>query len=211
MVVDDLPDVREVDAHPERGGRHHDTQAPFPEGRLHAVPLLVREPGVVRGRGKPAPADQLGQLDGRRAGAGVHQRPAVAWIEGLEQRLPLPLLSPAAACGELEVGSVEAGHHHDRVAHAQAGGDVVSHRGRGGGGEGRDRRAAAGLDGAVQETVVGSEVVAPAGDAVGLVDDQPADAEALQPGQEAWPREPLGCDVQQAQPSLLRLFELAHL
>ena len=63
VVVDDLPHVREVDAHPERGGRHHEAQAPVGERVLHPAPLLVGESRVVGGSGHTAAADQLGELD----------------------------------------------------------------------------------------------------------------------------------------------------
>lgn len=124
---------------------------------------------VVRLRGEPErgqlPGVELAVLAGRRVddaglrlgGGALDDEPA-----------PLGVLQVAADL-QPDVGPVEAGDEDTRVAHAEPFDDVLPHRGRGGRGEREDRRAPEAPRGLGQPQVVGPEVVAPGGDALGLV------------------------------------------
>ena len=119
-----------------------------------------------------------------------------------------PLGQPGQPLGEAR----EAGHaevqrfplqgapQHQHVV-AELVGDVGADPGVGGGGGGQDRRAGHQVgDGVADAAVVGAEVVAPVGDAVGLVDDEETQAlgqAGQDPPGEAGGVEPLGADGQQ--------------
>ena len=66
--------------------------------------------------------------------------------------------------------AAEAGDEDGRVLQVELDGDVALDGGRGGGGEGDDGRGAQGGEVLAERAVVGAEVVAPGGDAVGFVD-----------------------------------------
>ena len=80
-----------------------------------------------------------------------------------------------------DVGPVEAVDQDQRVLHVQALLDFVADRGRGGGGEADDRRVAQLPADLAQAQVVGPEVVAPGGDAVGLVHHEQRDVQGREP------------------------------
>jgi hypothetical protein len=119
-----------------------------------------------------------------------------------------PLGDPGQALGEV----AEAGHaevqrfpfqrapQHQHVV-AELVGDIGAHPGVGRGGGGQDRRAGHQVgDGVADAAVIGAEVVAPVGDAVGLVDHQhphAADEVGEHVGPEAGVVEPLRGDEQQ--------------
>jgi hypothetical protein len=82
---------------------------------------------------------------------------------------------------------------------AELGDDVVLHEGRGGRGEGDDRRGAQGGQALAEQAVVRAEVVAPLRDAVGLVD---GDERGRAPGEhlrEAGHAQALGRDEQEVE------------
>ena len=175
LEVDDLPDVGQVDAHPEGGGGDDDLDPAGGEVLLGPAPGRLREPAVV-GRGGDAPARDSGRkLLRRRHCSAVDEGPAAGGVEAALEGGKLLLRSLGPEDLQRQVGAIEPGDRDEGVAEAQAAGDVVPYLGCGGGGEGSDRRPAAGLQGAAQEAVVGAEVVAPARDAVGLIDDEARD------------------------------------
>ncbi len=93
---------------------------------------------------------------------------------------------------ERQVRPVEARAHDERIAKTQPRADLLGHLlGRGRGARHHDGRAQP-VDHSAQAQVVGPEVMAPLGHAVGLVDDEEIDRPRLERGQEDWRREPLG-------------------
>ena len=180
VEVDDLADVGDVDSHAERHGGHHHPQPAGGEVVLHPAPRLVAQPRVVGRSGQAPASDPVGNLLGGGDGGAVDERPAGAGIEGSAQGFELVRVGPAALCGQGQVGPVETGDGHQRVTQGQRAHDVGPHLGCGGGREGGHGRIAAGFQGPPDQPVVGPEVMAPRGDAVGLVDHHPAHGQPAQ-------------------------------
>jgi hypothetical protein len=128
---------------------------------------------VVEHGGK-ARRERFGELPGARAGAGVDDGVPVGGVEQLVEPGELLGLAAHPLDREVQVGPAEAVHHHVRVAELQPRRDVGPHlrRRRRGAGDDLDR-CQLGSD-LADAQVVAAEVVAPLGDAVGLVDDDPA-------------------------------------
>ena len=104
-----------------------------------------------------------------------------------------------------QVQTVEAGHKDSAVTEPQLLDDVVADpRGRGGG-QGDHRRVRQDTSQRLQITVVGAEVVAPLGDAVGLVHGYEAHVKTVEKGPEPIERKPLGRDVEDLEPSSQRV------
>src|SRR5437867_10347392 len=78
------------------------------------------------------------------------------------------------------------------MAQPQAARDIGSNLWSRGRGEAGHRRPAAGGDRRGQKSVIGAEVMAPRGDAMCLVDDDPPDAQVGEPIHEPWAAQPLG-------------------
>ena len=175
LIVDDECQIRLVESHAKGRGRHQ---------RLHVVVeqrLLQRLPGRAGLAGVGRHFDVARQEPGRdHLGVSHRQRvddtaprqrrqslgqPGEAFsltghADGLErQRRPIQI-----APQHLEVRS------QDRLE--------ISHHASVGGGGGRQQAKIGRQDthGALDQTIVGAEVVAPVGDAVGLVDDEQCDA-----------------------------------
>ena len=118
---------------------------------------------------------------------------------------------------QVDVGPVETRYDNPRARKAEQFDDVVADLGRGGRGEGRERRstrlpvcASARAGRVSQKPVVGPEVVTPLRDAMRLVDDEPRDRHVAEDAHEGIRREALGRDIQQAQiPGTRGLHRLA--
>ena len=98
-----------------------------------------------------------------------------------------------------EVGAAESVDEERRVGKGELGDDVLLHGGRGGGGEGDDGRGAQQGQVFAEGAIVGAEVVAPCGDAVGFVD---GDERGLAAGEhlgEAGDAQALGCDEEEVE------------
>ncbi len=172
-----------VDAHAEGVGGDDHLGSAGHEGLLAATAGVGGHAGVIGDGGDAGAGDELGDGVGVAAGAAVDDRGA-----GLERVLRGEDVQEGGALArdgagslqgedvEGEVGAVEAGAHGDGLAQTEARGDLLRDAGGGGGGGGHHGGAAEGRDGVVQAQVVGAEVVAPLGDAVGLVDDEEGDA-----------------------------------
>jgi hypothetical protein len=114
----------------------------------------------------------------------------------LQQLLPrLRLLDDAVA----DVGPVEAGDELLGLGQAEPLDDLVAGGGIGGGGERDARDARPALMQPVELHVFGAEVVPPLRDAVGLVDGEQRDGDAIEQGQEALGQQSLGGDVEQVE------------
>ena len=180
--VPDRAHVGLVDAHAEGvGGDDHVDRvlAARHEAPLHHRALVAFHPGVVGERPQAGAAQLLGDLVGVLAGAAVDDRRAVGRVgePRLEQRLAARLRALALQRDHVEgdVGTVEARPHPQRLAHLEALRDLDRDRHRRRRRAGHHRRPAEPLGDLRQPQVVGAEVVAPLGDAVGLVDRQQVD------------------------------------
>ncbi len=172
--------VRDVHAHAEGVRRRHRLHAPGGEGVLGLGPVgaagVVGDRRVAGGveRTRPSPRPPCGCRSRRSPCRPPAERSAASSVAALARHRALAL-DPDRVEGE--VRPVEAADHLDRVAQAEAAGDVGAHLRRGRGGERHGRRAGRRRSRKRPDApVVGAELVAPLGHAVGLVDDQQGDA-----------------------------------
>jgi hypothetical protein len=117
------------------------------------------------------------------------------------------MVAVEALDGEADVRAVEAAHEHLRVAEAEPLDDLVAHRRRRRRRERQDRRPSQRLGGGGELQVVGAEVVAPLGDAVGFVDDEQRRARRRQLAEHVGVRELLGRQQQELEGVLGQLGE----
>ena len=209
--MDDSPDPGDVDAHPERGGRHHDLNASGGEVVLDAPPHVRRLPPVVAGDGELG-----GQLLGRGDGADVDE----SLLPGRSEQAaePIALGSFAAATGDRERQRrpIESADRDEGMAQPQAARDIGSDLWRRGRSEAGPRRPATGCDRRGQKSVIRAEVMAPRRDAMRLVDHDPPDAQLGEPAHEARAAQPLGREKKQpviardGPPEALALLSCLH-
>ena len=165
----DEGDVGLVDAHAEGVGRDHDVRAVVLKERLILTPVIVRHAGVIFYGGVPGFLEGVADLVdcGARGAVDYARIPAAFADEGQELR--------AFVLGtehiEKEVGPVKACDEDLRGVQAEQPDYVVPDLGSGRGGEGGDDRAFGqpvykGGDAQIARP----EVLAPLGDAVGLID-----------------------------------------
>ena len=110
-------------------------------------------------------------------------------------------LAPGMDDVQLQVGAVEAGVDDLGIGHAQLGEDVLDDVGSGRRRQGHDGRPAQVVDGLAQSQIVGTKVVAPLADAVGLVDDEQLDLHGLGAVRETWIGEAFGRGVDNGGPA----------
>ena len=169
VAVDDVGDVRFVDAHAEGVRGDHDGAAVADEILLILPPLLRAEPGVVARGGEAAALQQLADLlDALARGAVDDAALVAALFEQLEQR-PALVLRPQDL--KAQVRPVKAGDDRHRVLQLQDADDIAAHlrRRRGGeGGQGGPPRQF--LQEVENFQVARAEILPPLGDAVRLVD-----------------------------------------
>ena len=201
VIVDDLADVGEVDAHAECGGGGDDLEAAGGELLVYLLPLIAVQRAVVRSRGQARPRENRGDLDRGPPGAAVDERPAAAGSDPRQQAVTLLRLAAAAVDGHHQVLPNEPGDLPHRFAQAQAGDDIQPHPRRRCRRERSDRRPAAGGDGIAETAVVRAKVVSPAGDAVGLVDDETRHLQPPQRIEDAARADPLRRQIEEAQPA----------
>ena len=182
--MDHKADVGFVNAHAKGVGGHHHPGLVVDEALLALAALLVLHPGVIPGGG-----DALGQQGG---GDGIHRFPRGAVDDAalprpLRQEAGEPLvLVPGPDHLEKEIGPVKARGDPQGVPELQQGFDVPAHRRRGGGGEGPHRGPdREGTDQLRDFQIAGPEILAPLGDAVGLVHGNQGDGQLLQQAAEA--------------------------
>ena len=162
--------IRLVDAHAKGDRGHHDHAAVTAEALQHGRAPLGIEAGVI-GQGVKAGGGQLlGQAVDPLARAGVDD--AGFALAGRQERLqlgPRPLLL-AHQVGD--VGPIEAGQEHPVVLQAQALTNIFAGAAIGGGGEGQAGNGWEPIRQHGQLQVLGPEIVAPLGDAMGLVNGE---------------------------------------
>ena len=201
VVVGNIAHVGLVDPHAKGVGRHHHAGPVVEEVVLVAFALARREPRVVARGGQPLVPQQFADLlDGAPARTVDDSRafgPLAA--EGYEHAVLLGM--PAGALHrEEQVGTVEAGEDHERVAQRERLPDVAPHGTGGRGRERHDRRASGeGLQEVDDSLVAWPKVVAPLGDAVRLVHGEQAHAARGDGLREGGVVEPLGRHVDEAQ------------
>ena len=168
IVVDHQGDVGLVDAHAEGVGGDHNGLPVVEEILLIGLALLVGEAGVVAGGGEALPAEELADLLHGLPGGAVDDGALVTVLP--EDFQELGLLVPGLPDLEVEVWPVEAGGQDHGVPELQNPDDVLPDLGRGRGGKGADHRPPGQrLDEARDFQVTGPEILAPLGNAVGLV------------------------------------------
>ena len=191
--VPDRAHVRLVDAHPERGRRHHDAVVGGHEARLARIALGRAESRVVGLGGEIGLAQALGDVLAAGARARVDDGRPLRGIgqPGGQQRQTRPLALDRCHV-EGQVGAVDSRPHLDRVVQPQRAHDVGRHARRR---RRRQRHRAACADCVTrigEPQVVGAEVMPPFAQAVGLVDREERDLALLDGGAEAGVAEALG-------------------
>ncbi|MDT4848206.1 hypothetical protein FQZ97_822920 [compost metagenome] len=194
-----LADVAFVDAHAEGDGGDHDVDLAGHELALQGFPRLVGHAGVVGAGGDATLAQALGDLfgsllqghvdDGRLSGA---------------RRQPVHQAAQLVVAGhrldqQVEVAAVETGGDHIGIGDDELALHVGDHRRRRGGGQQQHLGNAELALVLGQLEVVGTEVVAPFGDAVRLVHHQQGNRHLLDKAAEALVLQALHRDHQDLQ------------
>ena len=193
--MDDVGNVRLVDAHAEGVRGDHDGAAVADEILLILPPLVRAESGVVARGGETAALQQLADLLDALARGTVDDAALVpAFFEQLEQR-PALVLRPQDL--KAQVRPVKAGDDRHRVLQLQDADDVAAHLRRRRGGEGGQGGPPRQLLQKVQNfQIARAEILPPLGDAVRLVDREQRDLQLLRERAEAVGQQPLRRDVE---------------
>jgi hypothetical protein len=198
--VGDQPDVGPVHAEPEGGGRDDQPGAAVTKAAVHLVAPPTRHRTVVGHGVQPSAAQSLGQLLDPSTGRRVDDR---ALVVGLGQELCQALGDgvhvTALTHAEPDLLPVGVAHDHRRVGHAERRDDLTPDGGWGGGGQREHARSVQRVDDRPERGVIGSEVLAPRADAVGLVHHEQAGARGAQPLDQVLAGELLGGNQQELQ------------
>jgi hypothetical protein len=192
--VDDGADVGFVDTHAEGDGGDDDFELAGEEVALDALAGGWVEASVV---GSGGATEDGGELFGGLARGCIDDGGAVGLLfEELGGELV------AAGLGEFddldgEVVSAEAVDEAFRIVELELGDDVLLDGGGCGGGEGEDGSGAESREVVAEGAVVGAEVMAPGGDAVGLVDGDECGLAFGEHLGEAGDAHALGCDEEE--------------
>ena len=142
---------------------------------------LGAEPGVVGGGSQTALGELGRELLGGTSGGDVDEPRTVQLDHLVDDRTTLVRLLDVAHDVEADVRAVIAVDEQNRILQAEALDDLLAHRGRSGCREGEHsrarRRPGDRADRVPEPQVVGSEIVAPRRDAVGLIHDEQRDLE----------------------------------
>ena len=199
VEVVDVADVGLVDAHPEGDRGDDDVPVGARPPVLHGHAVLGAHAGVVGTGGEPGGGEQRGNakrralqrhVDDRRAGRALAQ-------PGDQQLIALGGGDRRGQQGQ--VGPVEARDDRVRLVDAEAVADVGGDGRRGGRGQGEHPLGPELACARCELQVVGSEVVAPLGDAVRLVHGEQRDLRPHELSEEPLVVEPLRGDVEQLQ------------
>ncbi len=195
VVVIHVADVRLVDAHPEGNGGHHDPVVRGEEPVLDGCAGVGVQPGVVSacvqgGVGKQL-RDALGRLLPRDVDDG---RPGRSIGEAGQQGLVTVQLGSGRQ-QQRQVRPIEARPHRTLRGDLKHPADVLQHARRGGGRQRQNTLRARRPRKTGQLQVVRAEVVAPLGNAVGLVHREQRNVQPLKHLAEPLVVEPLRGDV----------------
>jgi len=170
VAVDDEADVWFVDAHAEGDGGDDDGAVVADEGFLGGAAFGGLHAGVVAAGGDVVFSEEGdGCLDAAAGGAVDDAGLAGAFAEEADH---LGIAVGFTTDFVEEVGAVEGGADADGIVQGEAGDDVLGDAFGGGGGEGGEGDLGEGVAEGGEDEVVGAEVVAPFGEAVGLVDGE---------------------------------------
>ena len=196
VVMNDPADVGLVDAHAEGDGRADDAGLVPEEKILVAGPLGGIEAGVVGPRTEAAAGERLGDALGGGAAGAVDD--AALGLTGADEidDLFCGLILGDDAVGE--IGAVEAGDEGGGIAQAEVLDDVGADAAGRGGGEGHHGQTGQQVAEPGDLPVFGTEIVAPLGDAMRLVDGQGGDVPRLQVLLPVVEHQALGGDVEQS-------------
>ena len=195
--MDDVADVRLVDAHAEGVRRDHNRPPVELEVVLIAPPLLLVQSRVVaRGRDARVLQRLADALDrGARRAVDDAAAPHPLAHEGEER----PVLAARGAHFKIQVRPVKARHLAQRAAQAEQAPDVLLHpRRRGRGERGRHGALRERVDEIGDLQIARAEILPPLGDAVRLVDGDERDGDRLRQLHKTRRAEPLGRDIEQA-------------
>ena len=173
VVMNDVPDVRLVDAHPEGDGRDDHVHVLHQELVLDARPLGGVHAGVVGGGAHPIDLECLGDFLHLLAAEAIHDAAPSTVLQRVLDDLPQGLHLRAHLVEE--VGPVEAGLVDVGVEDAEVLLDVVLDLGGRGGGQGDDGVLPDAVDDVPEPAVFRPEVMPPFGNAVGFVDGEEAE------------------------------------
>ena len=172
-----------VDAHPEGDRRHDDLDIIPDEGFLVAAALIILQPGMVGADGIAFAGEGFAQFIHLPPGETVDDAGLI--LVTFQKAYGLDGGVALGCDFDIQVFPVEAGYELIRVGKVQGGFDVAAYARGGGGGQrqaDRLRELPAYLH---QLAVLGAEVVTPFGDAVGFIDGQAGDGDALQQVEQA--------------------------
>ena len=190
--VRDKTHVGLVDAHAERNCRHHYHVLAGDERGLVGGARLGRKAGVIGQDRACAIGQLLGQLLHLRAGRSIDDagpRLLVKQTRQLAQR------AFARGNGVADVGPVEPRHDQAVGRYAQLFKDVGAGVAIGGGGQRQTRHVRERVHQRAQQAIVGTEIVAPFGDAMRLVDGEQAYRRAGQQFAKVRLAGTLGCHI----------------
>ena len=200
VVVDDIADVRLVDAHAKGVGGHHDRRPVIEEILLIFPPLLRLQACVVSGGGDAPLVQEVTDLLYVLPGGTVDD-PAFSWA-ALHQLQQCRLFVLRLLNLKIQVLPVEASGKAQRLPQPQQLFDVLFHIRGGRGGKGPHHRPPGqGLHERRDIQIGGPEVLAPLGDAVGLVHSDQGDVRVLRKGAKALGLQPLRRHIDDLVPS----------
>ena len=189
--------VRFVDAHAKGDCGHHDHAAVAAKPLQHGRAPLGIESGVISEGVKARGGELLGQAVDPLARAGVDD--ASFPLAGRQERLQLGARTLLLPHQVGDVGPIEAGQEHPVVLQAQALADVFAGAAIGGGGEGQAGNGWEPLGQHGQLQVLGPEIVAPLGDAMGLINGEQGNRQLGQAIEAVARQQPLRREIDQVE------------
>ena len=207
IVMIDGTDVGLVHPHAEGDGGDYDGVIGRHEPLLHLASQLILQAGVIGARRQPGIGQGPGHafrrfLQGDIDDAGTRR---IAFDRG--QQHPVPFRIADRRTDETEVGAVETRAYGAVGRDIEQPADIIQHRWCGGGCQGQDAFCTELTGKAGQFEVVGTEVVPPLRDAVGLIHREQGDIDLIQRCAETFVVEAFRGHVEQTQ---LAASELSH-
>ena len=193
VKMDDEPDVRLVDAHPESVGTDHDPDLPGFPRFLPLRPDERAETGMVERAGHPLRGEEGSRLLAFRPVPHIDYPGTIDSPADIQE---LPFLVGTLPHHITEIGPLETGFQHQLFPEGQLLHNVFGNTGGGRGGEGDDR----GMDSLPQLPdlqVIRPEIISPLGYTMGLIYDYITDIQDFQVGPKQERPQPLGTQVEE--------------